>query len=97
MKNLARRLERVSPSLTVAIDSKAKALKAEGKDVIGLAAGEPDFDTPDYIKEAGIQSIREGKTKYTPPAGILDVKTSICNTRTYSLRYKLWLVIKIRT
>ncbi len=78
MKKLAGRLERVSPSLTVAIDSKAKALKAEGKDVIGLAAGEPDFDTADYIKEAAIASIKAGHTKYTPPAGMLDVKKSIC-------------------
>ncbi|MGL1933898.1 MAG: pyridoxal phosphate-dependent aminotransferase [Fibrobacterales bacterium] len=78
MKKLAGRLNRVSPSLTVAIDSKAKALKAEGKDVIGLAAGEPDFDTPDYIKAAAIESINDGKTKYTPPAGILAVKESIC-------------------
>lgn len=78
MKALATRLSRVSPSMTVAIDTKAKELKAQGKDVIGLGAGEPDFDTPDYIKAAAIKSIEDGLTKYTPPAGILSVKKAIC-------------------
>ena len=77
MKALASRLSKVSPSMTVAIDTKAKALKAEGKDVIGLGAGEPDFDTPDYVKDAAIQSIQEGLTKYTPPAGMPIVKESV--------------------
>lgn len=77
MKALATRISKVSPSMTVAIDSKAKELKASGKDVIGLGAGEPDFDTPDYVKDAAIKSIENGMTKYTPPAGILSVKQSI--------------------
>lgn len=60
----------VSPSPTLAVDSKAKELKAAGEDVCGFGAGEPDFDTPDFIKEACIRALREGKTKYAPAAGI---------------------------
>lgn len=78
MKALASRMSKISPSMTVAIDSKAKELRAAGKDVIGLGAGEPDFDTPDYVKEAAIKSIQDGLTKYTPPAGIPAVKEAIC-------------------
>ena len=78
MKPLASRMSRISPSMTVAIDSKAKALKAEGKDVIGLGAGEPDFGTPDYVSEAAIKSIHDGLTRYTPPSGILEVKNTVC-------------------
>ena len=71
-------LNRIQPSATIAISNKAMALKAEGKDVIGLAAGEPDFDTPDNIKEAAIAAIRAGKTKYTPVDGIPELKKAIC-------------------
>ena len=77
MKPLASRMSRISPSMTVAIDTKAKALKAEGKDVIGLGAGEPDFGTPKYICDAAIESIQQGLTRYTPPAGMPVVKESI--------------------
>jgi aspartate aminotransferase len=70
-------LARVKPSATLAADAKARALKAAGKDVISLAAGEPDFDTPDNIKEAAIQAIRDGKTKYTNVDGIPELKDAI--------------------
>ncbi|MCB1379895.1 MAG: pyridoxal phosphate-dependent aminotransferase [Alphaproteobacteria bacterium] len=71
-------LNRIQPSATIAISNKAMALKAEGRDVIGLAAGEPDFDTPDNIKQAAIAAILEGKTKYTPVDGIPELKKAIC-------------------
>ncbi|HEX3915727.1 MAG TPA: pyridoxal phosphate-dependent aminotransferase [Caulobacteraceae bacterium] len=71
-------LARVKPSATLAADAKGRALKAAGKNVISLAAGEPDFDTPDNIKEAAIKAIREGKTKYTDVDGIPELKAAIC-------------------
>jgi aspartate aminotransferase len=70
-------LSRVKPSATLAADAKARELKAAGKDVISLAAGEPDFDTPDNIKEAAIKAIRDGKTKYTNVDGIVELKEAI--------------------
>ena len=70
-------LSRVKPSATLAADAKARELKAQGRDVISLAAGEPDFDTPDNIKEAAIQAIRDGKTKYTNVDGIPELKEAI--------------------
>ncbi len=60
----------VSPSPTLAVDAKAKALKAAGEDVCGFGAGEPDFDTPSFIKEACAKALSDGKTKYAPAAGI---------------------------
>jgi aspartate aminotransferase len=77
MKLIADRLDRISPSLTIAMTSKARALKAAGKDVIGLAAGEPDFDTPDNVKEAAIAAIRRGETKYTDVAGTLVLRQAV--------------------
>ena len=74
---LAERLKKINPSSTLAITSKAKKLKAEGKDVISLAAGEPDFDTPDFIKAAAIEAIKSGFTKYTPTTGIPELKKLI--------------------
>jgi aspartate aminotransferase len=71
-------LARVKPSATMAASAKARALKAAGKDVISLDAGEPDFDTPDNIKEAAIRAIRDGKTKYTDVDGIPELKDAIC-------------------
>jgi aspartate aminotransferase len=71
-------LRRIAPSATIAISAKARALKASGRDVIALSAGEPDFDTPDNIKEAGIAAIRAGKTKYTDPDGMPELKAAIC-------------------
>ncbi|WP_340644114.1 pyridoxal phosphate-dependent aminotransferase [Phenylobacterium sp.] len=70
-------LSRVSPSATLAADAKARELKAQGRNVISLAAGEPDFDTPENIKEAAIKAIRDGKTKYTAVDGIVELKEAI--------------------
>jgi aspartate aminotransferase len=70
-------LGRIQPSQTIAVTTKARDLKAAGKDVIGLGAGEPDFDTPDNIKEAAIKAIRDGKTKYTNVDGIPELKEAI--------------------
>ena len=70
-------LARVKPSATLAADAKARELKAQGKNVIGLAAGEPDFDTPDNIKEAAIKAIRDGHTKYTVVDGMPQLKQAI--------------------
>lgn len=71
-------LNRIQPSATIAATQKARDLKALGRDVISLAAGEPDFDTPENIKEAAIRAIREGKTKYTAVDGIPELKEAIC-------------------
>ena len=70
-------LKRIKPSPTIAVTQKAKELKAAGKDVIGLGAGEPDFDTPDYIKKAAINAIQAGDTKYTAVDGTKDLKEAI--------------------
>ena len=67
---LAERLKKINPSSTLAITSKAKKLRGEGKDVVSFAAGEPDFDTPDVIKNPAIEAIKSGFTKYTPSTGI---------------------------
>jgi aspartate aminotransferase len=83
-------LRRIAPSATIAISAKARALKAEGKNVIALSAGEPDFDTPDNIKDAAIAAIRAGKTKYTDPDGMPELKVAICGKfkRENGLDYK---------
>ena len=77
MAFLADSLARIKPSATIAVTDKARELKAAGRDVIGLGAGEPDFDTPENIKEAAIRAIREGKTKYTAVDGIPELKEAI--------------------
>ena len=74
---LARRVQRVKPSPTLAVTARAARLKAEGKDVIGLGAGEPDFDTPAHIAQAGIEAIRSGFTRYTHVEGIDELKDAI--------------------
>lgn len=74
---LSDRAKRIKPSPTLAMDAKAKAMKAQGIDVVNFGVGEPDFDTPDHIKEAAIKAIREGKTKYTPVGGIDQLKDAI--------------------
>ena len=76
---LTERVQRVQPSATLTISAKAMALKAQGIDIISLSAGEPDFDTPDHIKEAGIQAILKGQTKYTPVDGTPELKDAIVN------------------
>ena len=78
MAFIADSLNRVKPSPTIAVSTKAAELKAAGRDVIGLGAGEPDFDTPDNIKEAAIQAIWDGKTKYTPADGTPEIKKAVC-------------------
>ena len=78
MSILSSALERVKPSPTIAISTKATELKAAGRDVIALAAGEPDFDTPAHIKAAAVKAIAEGKTKYTAPDGMPELKRAIC-------------------
>src|SRR5688572_31835598 len=77
MSFLAEGLSRVKPSATIAVTQKARELKDAGRDVIGLGAGEPDFDTPDNIKEAAIEAIRRGETKYPPVAGIAPLRKAI--------------------
>jgi aspartate aminotransferase len=77
MPFIAKRLARIKPSPTMAITAKAAELKAQGRDVIGLGAGEPDFDTPENIKEAGIRAIRDGATKYTKVDGMPELKAAI--------------------
>ncbi len=90
MAFLSDALARVKPSATIAVSSKARELKAAGRDVISLGAGEPDFDTPDNIKEAAIKAIRDGKTKYTNVDGIPELKDAICKKfkRENGLDYK---------
>lgn len=78
MTFLSATLDRVKPSPTIAVTTKAQELKAAGRDVIGLGAGEPDFDTPQNIKDAGIAAITDGKTKYTAVDGIPELKAAIC-------------------
>jgi aspartate aminotransferase len=74
---LANRLKAIKPSATLALNARAKALADQGVDVVGLAAGEPDFDTPEFIKEAAIEALRQGFTKYTPTAGIPELREAI--------------------
>jgi aspartate aminotransferase len=76
---LSDRVQRIKPSPTLAVTARAAQLKAAGKDIIGLGAGEPDFDTPDHIKEAAIQAIRDGFTKYTAVDGTPGLKKAIIN------------------
>lgn len=78
MTFLSATLDRVKPSPTIAVTTKAQELKAAGRDVIGLGAGEPDFDTPQNIKDAGVAAISDGKTKYTAVDGIPELKAAIC-------------------
>jgi aspartate aminotransferase len=76
--NLANRLKAIKPSPTLALNAKAKALIAQGVDVVSLAAGEPDFDTPDFIKQAATDALGQGFTKYTPTSGIQELREAIC-------------------
>ncbi|MCI7159046.1 MAG: pyridoxal phosphate-dependent aminotransferase [Flintibacter sp.] len=78
MKELSRIALAIEPSATMAIDSMFKQMKADGLDVIGFGAGEPDFPTPDYIKEVGIQPIQNNDTKYTPSVGTVALRKAIC-------------------
>ena len=86
--NFTARLNRIKESLTIGMAKKARELKAEGKDVISLSLGEPDFDTPQHVKDAAIRAIDAGKTKYTPVGGIPELKSAICNKflRDYNMK-----------
>ena len=77
MSTISNNLKRIKPSPTIAVTTKAREMRASGKDVIGLGAGEPDFDTPDNIKEAAIEAIKKGDTKYTAVDGTPDLKKAI--------------------
>ena len=90
MSFLASRLDRIQPSPTIAVTAKARELKAAGRDVIGLGAGEPDFDTPAHIVEAAYQAMKDGKTRYTDVAGVLELREAICDKfkRENGLDYK---------
>src|SRR5262245_52284396 len=74
---ISQRAATLTPSLTLAIDSKAKQMKAAGLDVVGFGAGEPDFDTPQHIKDAAIDALKQGFTKYTPSSGIMELREAI--------------------
>ena len=76
---ISSRVDNIKPSPTIEVTSKARELKAAGKDIIGLGAGEPDFDTPSHIKEAAIKAIKDGQTKYTAVDGIPELKKAIIN------------------
>ena len=78
MAFLAEALSRVKPSATIAATQKARDLKAQGRDIISLSVGEPDFDTPDNIKQAAIEAIEKGETKYPPVPGIVPLREAIC-------------------
>ena len=76
---LSQRVQSIKPSPTLAVTARAASLRAAGQDIIGLGAGEPDFDTPEHIKQAGIDAINSGKTKYTAVDGTVELKTAIIN------------------
>src|SRR5262245_47551006 len=76
---ITQRAATLSPSLTLAIDARAKKMKAAGEDVVGFGAGEPDFDTPQHIKDAAIRALNEGFTKYTPSSGIPELRQAIAD------------------
>ncbi len=87
---ISQRASSLSPSLTLAIDAKAKQMKAEGQDVVGFGAGEPDFDTPQHIKDAAVKALAAGFTKYTPSSGIPELRQAIADKfkRENGLTYK---------
>ncbi len=87
---IAERVKKVSPSLTLSIDAKAKEMKKQGLDVVGFGAGEPDFDTPDYIKNSAKEALDKGMTKYTPVTGTVELKNAVCDKfkRENNLIYK---------
>lgn len=90
MKTLSALATSVHASTTIAIDTKFQKMRADGIDVIGFGMGQPDFDTPEHIKEAGIQAIRDNVTKYTPTAGTMDVRRAVCHrlAEDYGLTYE---------
>jgi aspartate aminotransferase len=91
LMKIANRMENLSPSVTMAITALARELKAQGKDILSFSAGEPDFDTPQIVKQAAINAINEGRTKYTAVEGIIATKQAIINKlkKDHGLDYKL--------
>ncbi|MEP6663849.1 MAG: aminotransferase class I/II-fold pyridoxal phosphate-dependent enzyme, partial [Verrucomicrobiota bacterium] len=87
---IAQRAAALTPSITLAIDSKAKQMKADGIDVVGFGVGEPDFDTPQHIKDAAIKALNAGFTKYTPASGIPELRQAVADKfkRENGLSYK---------
>ncbi len=79
MSRISHRVDQIKPSPTIMVNMKSTQLKAQGKDIVSLGFGEPDFDTPGHIREAAIQAIRDGKTRYTPVDGTPELKTAIIN------------------
>ena len=77
MDSISSRIAKVSPSLTLAVTAQAKAMIAKGEEVYALAGGEPEVDTPNFIKEAAIEALRAGKTKYTPAGGIPELREAL--------------------
>ena len=77
MDSISSRIAKVSPSLTLAVTAQAKAMIAKGEEVYALAGGEPEVDTPEFIKEAAIQALRDGRTKYTPAGGIPELREAL--------------------
>jgi aspartate aminotransferase len=90
-QSLSSRVQRIQPSPTLAVSARAEELQAEGKNIINLSVGEPDFDTPEHIKEAAIKAIHDGRTKYTAVDGIKGLKQAISNkfTKENHLKYGL--------
>jgi len=88
---IANRMEKLSPSVTMAITALARELKAQGKDILSFSAGEPDFDTPQVIKDAAIQAIQDGHTKYTAVEGTIETKKAIINKlkKDHGLEYQI--------
>ena len=78
LKPISRIAAGVQASTTLVIDSLFKQMKAEGKDVVGFGAGEPDFPTPEHIKQAGIEAIENNQTRYTPAAGLMELREAAC-------------------
>ena len=77
MESISSRIAKVSPSLTLAVTAQAKAMIAKGEEVYALAGGEPEMDTPQFIKDAAIAALLEGKTKYTPAGGIPELRSAL--------------------
>ena len=76
---IAKRALEISPSLTLELTAKANKLKAEGRDVVSFGAGEPDFNTPEYIRDAAKEALDKGMTKYTPASGTVELKKAVCD------------------
>jgi len=88
--DIAERMKLIAPSMTLAIDSKAKKLKEEGQDILNFGAGEPDFNTPGVICEAAKKAVDEGHHKYTPAAGTLELRKAVSQylVREYKVQYE---------